>query len=121
MTQPHEDNEVEGRSRRFDVQLFIVHPTLDPAEITAALGVQPTGVCRVGDQRRTAKGKLLSGNYPDTRWRYIISFDVKGQWFAGHVTEFVDRLLPHKAFLRGIRSTGGSACLEIVFFYDGYY
>jgi len=28
-----------GTPRRFNVELFIVHPTLEPAEITAALGL----------------------------------------------------------------------------------
>ena len=33
------DSAAEGTPRRFHVELFIVHPTLDPAEITAALGM----------------------------------------------------------------------------------
>jgi hypothetical protein len=37
----NEDADVdEGPSRRVDVQLFIVHPTMSPAKITAALGIE---------------------------------------------------------------------------------
>jgi hypothetical protein len=80
--QQNELDSVEGTSRRFDVQLFIVHPTLHPAEITAALGLEPSIVHRVGDRRKTSKGTLLSGNYPDTQWRHSVRYDVRDQWFA---------------------------------------
>jgi hypothetical protein len=40
-----------GTPRRFDVELFIVHPTLDPAQITAALGLEPKNVRRVGERQ----------------------------------------------------------------------
>ena len=121
MKQQEEDDDVEGRPRRFDIELFIVHPTLDPADITAALGFEPQHKHRVGDQRKTPKGKLLSGNHSDTRWRHSVHLDAKGQWFASQVAEFVDRLTPHKNFLRKVRSTGGTACVGIEFFGGGYF
>jgi hypothetical protein len=46
--------------------LFIVHPTFDPADITKVLGIEPCFAHRVGDRRKTPKGGLLPGNYPDT-------------------------------------------------------
>src|SRR5215467_1791975 len=52
-----------GPVRRFDVELFIVHPTLDPADISAALGMEAHSAHRVGDPRKTPKGTPLSGNY----------------------------------------------------------
>jgi len=45
--------------RRFDVELFIVHPTIDPSDITIALGLEATRSSRVGDPRITPKGTLL--------------------------------------------------------------
>jgi hypothetical protein len=117
----HQDEgDIERVSRRFDVALFIVHPTLDPADITAALGLEAQHQRRVGDQR-TPKGKLLSGSNPDTRWRHSVHLDANGQWFASQVAEFVDRLTPHKDFLRKVRSTGGTACVGIEFFGGGYF
>lgn len=110
----------EGALRRFDVELFIVHPTLEPAEITAALGLEPHASHRVGDQRQTPKGKLLKGAYPDTRWRYCVELELKDQWFAGEVTKLVDRLVPHRRFLRNLVATGGRAQI-IVQFFGAYY
>ena len=106
--------------RRFDVELFIVHPTLDPADITAELGLEPAGSHRVGDPRQTPRKALLPGKYRDTHWRHCVELELRNQWFAEEVTKLVDRLLPHKAFLRNIRATGGKAQI-IVQFFDAYY
>jgi hypothetical protein len=48
--------------RQFDVELFIVHPTFDPADISEALGLEAHFAHRVGDRRRAPKGTLLPGN-----------------------------------------------------------
>jgi hypothetical protein len=98
-----------------------VHPTIDPAAITAALGLEGHFVHPVGGQRKTPKGTLLSGKYKDTRWRHSIRHDVRDQWFAAAVVRFVDRLAPHKAFLHDLRSTGGRAMIIVRFLGDGYF
>lgn len=114
-------NSEEGSQRRFDVELFIVHPTLDPAEITAALGLQARIEHRVGEPRKTPKGTPLPGSYQDTRWRHSVRYDVKDQWFAGRLTNLVDQLTAHKAFLANLRSTGGRASVIVQFLGDGYF
>lgn len=43
-------------SKRFDVELFIVHPTMDPEEISTALGLDAEFAHRVGDPRKKARG-----------------------------------------------------------------
>ena len=105
--------------KRFHVELFIVHPTLDPRDIGEALGLEAHVAHRVGDPRKTPKGTPLSGTYPDTRWRYCVERIVKDQWFAFEVTRLVGSLEPHKEFFAHIASTGGRASL-IVQFMDGY-
>jgi hypothetical protein len=42
LTQPEATQLENGRPQRFDVVLFIVHPALDPADISAALGLGRT-------------------------------------------------------------------------------
>jgi Domain of unknown function (DUF4279) len=111
----------DGTTRRFDIELLIIHPTIDPDEITAALGLEPARLHRVGDRRKTPKGTVLQGNYPDTRWRYCVRREVKHQWFADEVAAFVKRLEPHKAFLSHVSTTGGRAILLIQFLGDGYH
>jgi hypothetical protein len=110
----------EGSLRRFHVELFIKHPALDPADISTALGLEAHFAQRVGDPRRTPKGTPLSGNYPDTRWRHRVECGAMDQWFAAEATSLLDRLEPHKAFFAELKSSGGSACLIIQFFNDGY-
>jgi hypothetical protein len=108
----------EGSLRRFDVELFIVHPTLDPAEITAELGLEPQNSHCVGSPRQAPKGTSLPGTYRDTRWRYSIELELKNQWFSKEVTKLVDRLTPHKAFFGKLRESGGTAQIIVQFFGD---
>jgi hypothetical protein len=107
--------------KRFHVGLLIVHPNLDPAKISAALGLDAQSMQRAGDQRQTPKGRILSGTYEETRWRYGQRYKTSGQWFVEKVTEFVAQIEPHKAFVKELRSTGGTASLMIEFLGDGYF
>src|SRR5450432_3574401 len=95
----------EENRRRVDVELFIIHPTMEPAEITAAVGLEAGTVHGVGQPKRTPKGGSLKGQYPDTRWRHSIRYELTGQWFADKITLLVDRLIPRKAFFHQLRAT----------------
>lgn len=110
----------EGSSRRVDVELFIIHPSITPAEIEAALGLEGHITHRVGDPRTTPKGTLLSGRHPDTRWRHSIRYELRDQWFADKIASLVDSLMPRKEFLRHLRATGGTTMIIVQFFGDGY-
>ncbi|MGK9165750.1 DUF4279 domain-containing protein [Inquilinus limosus] len=107
--------------KRLDVELFIVHPTMDPVDITAALGLEPSHVHRVGDDRKTPKGTPLPGQYRDTRWRYGIRHDIRGQHFRHQVAALLDQLGSRKSFLAELRATGGEAMLIVQFLGDGYF
>jgi len=110
----------EGSSCRVDVELFIVHPTLSPAEINGVLNMEAQVAHCVGDQRKTPKGTALDGWYHDTRWRYSIEYSLTDQWFADKITALVNSLGPHKAFLHHICTTGGRAQIIVQFLGDGY-
>jgi hypothetical protein len=118
----HDDADVEANSsKRFDVELFIVHPTLDPLEIGAGLGLDAKFSHRVGDQRKTPKGTRLPGTYPDTRWRHSRRYETPDQWFVGKIAEFIDCIEPHRDFLKNLRATGGRAAVLVQFLVDGYF
>ena len=121
MTDDDSENFNEGVSRRVDVELFIVHPSISPGQISAALGLEGHFAHCVGDLRRTPKGTPLDGRYQDTRWRHSIRYDLEDQWFAGKIEAFVDSLMPHKRFLHSVRATGGTAEIIIQFLGDGYF
>jgi Domain of unknown function (DUF4279) len=117
----HREANSSESNRRFDVELFIVHPTIDPSEITMALGLEPKFSHRVGDPRMTPTGTPIEGNYPDTRWRHSARYTVSHQWFADRVESLVAHLLPHKAFLSRLLQTGGKLTLIVQFLGDGYF
>lgn len=114
------DENEEGAPRRVDVELFIRHPTMKPAEITAALGIEPLIVHGVGEPRRAPDGKQLGGAYQVTAWRHSVCYKLTEQRFADKVTLLVDLLLPHKSFLTGLRATGGETSIIVQFLGDGY-
>jgi hypothetical protein len=120
MTEKSVAEAVDETPRRFDVELFIVHPSFDPVDISGALGLEAHFSHRVRDQRKTPKGTLLSGVYPDTRWRHSIRHTVAEQWFAAEVASFVEKLEAHKDFLANVRATGGRATVIIQFLGDDY-
>jgi hypothetical protein len=120
MTEHNMTDVMAPTPRHFDVELSIVHPLLDPADISRALGLEGHVSHRVGDQRKTPKGTLLSGVYPGTRWRHSIRHTATEQWFASEIVSFVARLEPHKEFFTNLRQTGGSATVIIQFLGDGY-
>jgi len=100
----HREANLSERDRRFDVQLFIVHPTIDPTEITMALGLDAKFSHRVGDRRITPEGTLLEGNYPHTRWRYSARYTVSNQWFADKVDSLMHNFCRTKLSCRACYS-----------------
>ena len=52
----------------FSVSVRIRHPSIDPAEITSTLGLEPEHSWQAGDARRTAQGLPLEGSYRETYW-----------------------------------------------------
>ena len=108
-------------ARRVNIGLFIVHPTLDPREISGALGLEPTHSHRVGGERVTASGRPLSGIYNDTRWRHSNRHLLTDQWFCDQIADYVRPLKAHKPFFDDLVRTGGSASIIVQFLGDGYH
>lgn len=121
MTNDNEAGSEDQSPQRFAVELLIKHPALDPAEISAELGLEAQFKHRVGNPRTTPKGTSLPGAYRDTRWRHCRRYETTGQLFADKLAELVDELEAHRAFLRGLRSTDGEACVILKFLGDNGY
>lgn len=107
--------------RRVDVELLIVHPSIEPNAVSNALQLVAHYSHRVGDPRVTPDGRALTGQTSDSRWRHNTRHVFRDQWFSDAVTAFVDQLMPYKAFLEQLRGTGGRASLIIQFLGDGYH
>lgn len=120
MTQKGVADLSDSTPRRFDVDLFVVHPSLDPADISRALGLEGHFSQRVGDLRRTPKGTLLSGVYPDYRWRHCIRPSTTEKGISAELANFIEKLEPYKEFFANVRTAGRETSIVLNFLGDGY-
>ena len=111
----------EKAAQRFEIDLFIVHPTLSPKEISRALNLVAHSSQAVGEPRKTSKGKPLSGVYTDTRWRHKRRYTVDDQWFADELARFVENLRPRGEALAKLQDGGGMATVVIQLLGNGFF
>ncbi len=52
----------------FSVTFRIRHPSIDPAELSRQLGIEPQHAWRAGEPRRLESGEIGSGAYRETFW-----------------------------------------------------
>lgn len=102
------------------LSLRLSHPSMDPRAMTDALGLRPSRTWRAGEARSTPKGEPLDGTNRDSYWVARIE---GGNWpptsLAAAIGGALDRLSDHRAFLRRVRSEGGSVEVFIGWFFDG--
>jgi len=111
----------ENRTPRFGLQLFVVHPSIEPDAIGAELDLQARFSHGAGWPRHLPDGGRLLGSYPDTRWRYVEEHCSADGHFAESLMTFVERLEARKQAIQGLTSSGASLTLIIAFLGDGYY
>src|SRR5262245_47217569 len=96
-------------SYQYDISLRVRHPSLDPAEITSALGLNPSRSWRAGEARTTPKGNPLEGRYSDSYWVVKLG---EGRWpdrtLAAIINELLGQLASHQGFFHGISVEGGT-------------
>lgn len=119
MARPMAEQSSSAGEYRFFLDLFIVHPTLVPDQITRSLRMEPDVTHCVGAPRRTPKGTPLSGTYATTRWRRSTEYVVEDPGFAAELSCLIDALVPHKAFFSELKANGGTASI-IIQFMDGF-
>jgi hypothetical protein len=106
-------------SYRHKVSLRIWHPTIDPAEITLALGITPQSTCRAGEPRTNPKGDLLRGNWKESHWSASFSAEkIRNDDLPGALTAALESLLPNRAFFQQIRATGGRVEFFVGWFFE---
>jgi hypothetical protein len=113
--------QTDGDERHFDLGLLIVHPAIDPAEISRLLGMEAQTCQMAGSRRSTPEGRQLAGTYTETRWRWHEHMTTRSQWFEKELVKFVNKIAKQRSFLRELRSSGGSATIVIEFLGDGYF
>lgn len=96
----------EMNSFEYCASLHVLHPTLDPEQITAALGISPTKQTRVGSPRQNPKGEELGGKYAFSSWRCGLP-TTNGERLSEFLWSVVKLLSPHRKFLMELAASGG--------------
>ncbi len=98
--------------KRYDIVLLIRHPSLDPAEITAKLGLQPHQSSKAGDPIITPKGTRLPGVHGTGSWNHVFRYEGEPH-FSEQINAILDQLVRHKTFFHKIDKSGGSTDLYL--------
>lgn len=92
---------------------------MDPADMTAALDMQPYNCWRAGEPRVTRKGLALPGTNAESFWTGPTEI---GAWpptaLACGIYGALKRISDKREFLRQIRAEGGKAEFFIGWFFD---
>jgi hypothetical protein len=106
-------------SYRHCVSLRFRHPTIDPEEITAALGLTPTVTHHAGKPRRTPKGTPLKGKWRESYWTAnLAEGNANKDDLPNTLTALLDALAGKRDFLQRIRAEGGQAEFFIGWFVE---
>jgi hypothetical protein len=102
---------------RFKISLRLRHPSMDPRDITKAIGMDARIQWKAGDRRVTPTGTLLEGNREDSYW--CLSFpDDPLRSLADALETHVASLRDCTQFLDEFHASGGSAEFFIGWFVD---
>lgn len=101
----------------FTVSLRIRHPTVDPATITAMLGIQPQHTWRAGEPRRDPAGAELGGAHHDSYWmgRLMDEPQLSSDSVSveGVILKTLANLRRAQSFLKQLNAEGGVAELHV--------
>lgn len=107
-----QDEDPQNAERIYTIRLLIRHPTIDPALITARLGLTPNMTQTVGHERRTPSGTCLPGIYKHSVWSHVFRAE-RRRHFTKDIVPFLSRLEESGTFLRELTDSGGSVTFSI--------
>jgi hypothetical protein len=101
---------------RVGVDFYVASPSLEPSEVTAALGIQPDEFAKRGDERRNYGGGLLSP-HEEGFWMLSSKGKVQGEIESKDINEhlllLLKLLLPHKEVILRF-AIGGKASFGVL-------
>jgi len=104
----------------FTISLRIRHPTVDPAKITEALGIEPQHTWRAGDPRRDPAGEELDGDYRESYWmgRLMAAPQLSSDKVSVEIVlkRTLDQLRRSQEFLDELNTDGAVAELQVSLF-----
>ena len=104
---------------RYSISLRLRHPSWDPTEATAILGMTPSRSWRAGEARTTPKGRPLTGFRDASYWTApLTDGDSKQLHLCAAIADAARSLAPHTAFLVEFAESGGKSEFFIGWFFD---
>lgn len=103
-----------GTEAAFQVTLLIIHPDMDPAEITCGLDLVPYSAFHAGHGRVLPNGTKLPGLAVDSRWNHIFRFD-KDHVVSDAINEVLSFLEAKRSFMRKLVLRGADVQIYIQF------
>ncbi len=104
----------------FTITLRIRHPDIDPARITAMLGVEPQAAWKKGDPRVGAQGEPLEGAHRESYWtgRLMPSPQLSSAHSSveAEMLKILAQLRKSYEFLQELRSDGAVSELQVSLF-----
>lgn len=92
----------------FSLSFRVRHSSLKCEEIASVIGLEPKFIQNVGEDRKTPKGKNLSGKYIETYCSFELEPKTHGI-LEDALRKWCEYLSAHIDFLKGIRASGGKA------------
>jgi Domain of unknown function (DUF4279) len=95
----------------YSISFRFRHPSMDPAEISRELGIEPRRMWKAGEQRATPAGRPLAGVYPHSYWctKLCSLVDADDELLPEALVRLLDEFRVRKPFLLRMRREGGSA------------
>lgn len=101
----------------FTVSLRIRHPSIDPATITATLGIPPQHAWKAGEPRCDPAGAQLGGAHHDSYWMARLldepQLSSRGMSVEGMILKTLTQLRREQPFLDRLSAEGGMAELLV--------
>jgi len=104
----------------FTITLCIRHPGIDPARITAVLGIEPQATWKEGDSRVGSQGETLEGTYRESYWTggLMAAPQLSSEYSSieAELLKVLGRLRQCYEFLLELRSGGAVSELHVSLF-----
>ena len=101
----------------FTLSLRIRHPRIDPAAISAELGIKPQHTWKAGDRRLDATGEVIEGTYRESYWMARLmeqpQLSSQRQSVEGMLMQTLAQLQRSESFLGQINAEQGVAELHV--------
>jgi hypothetical protein len=101
------------------ISLHVKHPTRDLSSVCDTLELHPLRLWKVGDERRTPKGRKIGGLRKESAFSAALGSPNRSP-LSKQIETALMKLKPHRRMLRRLSSTGGQISFFVGWFLDAH-